>query len=147
MWAKTKTVGVSPKTTAAAVAALVGPLVARLVGDLLGVEVESETVEGLILAGVAAVSAGLAAYKARPGVVIPDRAVENRFREVNRMEKGYGVVDAILVVFLVIVVLVVLSWLLWTVERLDAVDVAAYLMTTIGAVLFARWTYRAGLRR
>jgi hypothetical protein len=33
------------------------------------------------------------------------------------------------------------------VERLDAVDVAAYLMTTIGAVLFARWTYRAGLRR
>jgi hypothetical protein len=62
-------VGVSPKTQAAAAAALVGPLVARLIGDLLDIEIDSEVVEGLVLAVIAAGSAGLAAWRAKPGTV------------------------------------------------------------------------------
>ena len=73
MAAKKKTVGVSPKAPAAALAGLVAPLVARMVADAFGVEVDSETVEGLILAGIAAVSAFAAAYAAPPGAVVSDR--------------------------------------------------------------------------
>lgn len=67
--AKKKTVGIAPKTSAAAVAALAGPLVARALASALGVEVDDETAEGLILAGIAAVSAFVAAYAAPPGTV------------------------------------------------------------------------------
>ena len=73
MAAEKKTVGVSPKTQAAGAAALVAPLVARLLADVFGIEVDSETVEGLVLAGIAAVSAFAAAYAAPSGAVVADR--------------------------------------------------------------------------
>ena len=107
MAAAKKQQGVSPKTTSAALAALVAPLVARLLGDLLGVEVDSETAEGLILAGIAAVSAFAAAYAAPPGNVV----IERKGRTVKK-EAGYGAVDVLIIVFLAIVILVALSWLL-----------------------------------
>lgn len=65
-----KTVGLSPKATSASAAALVAPLLARLVAKLLGIEIENEVAEGLILGGIAAASALLAAWKARPGRVV-----------------------------------------------------------------------------
>jgi hypothetical protein len=105
MAAKKKQVGISPKTSAAAVAALVAPLVARLLGDVFGVEVDSETAEGLILAAVAAVSAFAAAYAAPPGQVATVPKPRAR-------EGGYSAVEVLLVVFLAICCLVVLSWLL-----------------------------------
>jgi di/tricarboxylate transporter len=99
MAAQKKTVGVSPKTTAAAAAALVAPLVARLLGDLVGIEIDSETAEGLILAGVAAVSAFAAAYAAPPGrVATAPKPVR---------EGGYALVELLVAVILI----VLLIWL------------------------------------
>lgn len=89
--AKLKTVGVAPKTGAAAVAALAAPLLARALGDALGVEVDSETVEGLVLAGIAAVSAFAAAYWAPPGQVVVERSTPSR--EAGDMMMGAGKQD------------------------------------------------------
>jgi hypothetical protein len=105
MAAQKKTVGVSPKTTAAAVAALVAPLVARLLGDLVGVEIDSETAEGLILATVAAVSAFAAAWAAPPGVVVAER--EPR----PAREGGYALVELLVGAIL----LLVFIWLVFAV--------------------------------
>jgi hypothetical protein len=103
MAAQKKTVGVSPKTTAAAVAALVAPLVARLLGDLVGVEIDSETTEGLILAAIAAVSSFTAAYAAPPGNV----ATAPKRTPIKLEERGYALVELLVAVILI----VLLIWL------------------------------------
>lgn len=89
-----KTVGLSPKAPTAAVAALVAPLVARLIADALDIEVDSETVEGLILAGIAALGALGGAYAAKPGSVVR-RGAANRIEG----ERGAGEIVYIGAVF------------------------------------------------
>lgn len=65
-----KTSGVSPKATNAGIAALAAPLLVRVIASLLGVEIDSEALEGAILAVIGAGSALLAAYHSRPGNVV-----------------------------------------------------------------------------
>lgn len=65
-----KTSGVSPKATNASIAALAAPLLARLLASLFGLEVDSEALEGGILAVIAAGAALLAAYRSKPGTVV-----------------------------------------------------------------------------
>jgi hypothetical protein len=60
----------SPKTAAAGAAALLAPLIARVLADVFEIDVDSETVEGLILASIAAISAFAAAYATPPGETI-----------------------------------------------------------------------------
>jgi hypothetical protein len=111
MAARKKTQGLSPKTPAAATAALLAPLLARLLADWLGIEVGSETAEGLILAVIAAVSAAVAAYAAPPGAVVADRRPAKP-KPSKPYQGGYGAVEVLLIVFLAILCLVALSWLL-----------------------------------
>jgi hypothetical protein len=60
----------SPKTAAAGAAALLAPLIARVLADVFEIDVDSETVEGLILASIAAISAFAAAYSTPPGETV-----------------------------------------------------------------------------
>jgi hypothetical protein len=70
---KNRTVGVSPKAPSAMVAALLAPLVARVLADLVGIDVDSEVAEGLILAVIAGLGALAGAAAAPPGDVVAVR--------------------------------------------------------------------------
>jgi len=105
-------VGLSPKAPAAAVAALLGPLVARLLADLLNIEVDSETAEGLILAAIAAFSALGGAYLARPGAVATTTGTPARVAD-ERGQAGVGVVVFVVAIIVIVLLLKAFtgSWL------------------------------------
>jgi hypothetical protein len=63
------TVGISPKVQAGAAGAFLTPLVARLVADLFGIEVDEEALEAFLTALFALLGAATAAYVAPPGKV------------------------------------------------------------------------------
>lgn len=64
-----ETVGTSPKAVWGPLAAAVAALIARALGELLGVSFDSEAIEGLILAGIATIGGVIAARLAKPGKV------------------------------------------------------------------------------
>jgi uncharacterized protein (DUF697 family) len=74
---KTKMAGgkVSPKAPSAAVAALLAPLVARLLSKLFGFEIENEVAEGVVLAAIAGLGALAGAFLAPPGEVVIEAPV------------------------------------------------------------------------
>lgn len=107
MAAKKRTKGVSPKAPAASVAALAAPLVARLLGDALGVDVGSEAAEGIILAAIAGVSALAAAFVAPPGNVVTERSRPSKeagdMKKLIQEERAYAFVELLVGAILLLV--------------------------------------------
>lgn len=66
----TKTVGVSPKTPAAALAAILTPTLVGLISKHLGIDVGSEDVNHLLLGVIGIAAGGFAGWKAPPGTVV-----------------------------------------------------------------------------
>jgi hypothetical protein len=96
MAARKKTVGVSPKAPAAAVGAVLAPIVAGLLLDWLGVEVNGESLEVALTALVSALGALGGAVAAPPGAVVtarPGRIVHG--------DDGYGLVGLVIAIVLV----------------------------------------------
>jgi hypothetical protein len=67
---KQETVGVSPKAVAAAVTTFVASIAVGFVANKIGLGVDVETVEALLLPVVTAVVTFLVSYAAKPGLVV-----------------------------------------------------------------------------
>jgi hypothetical protein len=97
---KNKTVGASPK----AIAAPIGGVLAAAIADYLGVSSD------IILYLIGAIGALLSAVAAPPGNVVTER--ETVVREGSPWERGYGVIDLLVIILLILLVLWIASLVL-----------------------------------
>jgi hypothetical protein len=99
---KNKTLGLSPK----AAAAPIGGVVAAAIADYLGVSSD------IILYLIGAIGALLSAVAAPPGNVVAERQFGPVGSESPWNERGYGVIDVLVIILLILLVLWIASLVL-----------------------------------